>query len=144
MNSVGHIEYVVCITLLNIKMEKEFIPYEQALALKELGFDEECLMYWNDYGKQAVSRFQLLNKINSWSMNYIEAPTFSQVFRWFRVKYDLRIWIESNHGISHFEYVIATTNSDFINKQFNDSSYYKTYEEAELECLKKLIEIVKQ
>ena len=24
-------------------MEKEFIPYEQALALKELGFDEECL-----------------------------------------------------------------------------------------------------
>ena len=23
-------------------MEKEFIPYEQALALKELGFDEHC------------------------------------------------------------------------------------------------------
>ena len=26
-------------------MEKEFIPYEQALALKELGFDEPCLVY---------------------------------------------------------------------------------------------------
>ena len=24
-------------------MNKEFIPYEQTLALKELGFDEECL-----------------------------------------------------------------------------------------------------
>ena len=23
-------------------MEKEFVPYEQALALKELGFDEKC------------------------------------------------------------------------------------------------------
>jgi hypothetical protein len=25
-------------------MEKEFILYEQALALKELGFDEPCLI----------------------------------------------------------------------------------------------------
>ena len=24
-------------------MNKEFIPYEEALALKELGFDEECI-----------------------------------------------------------------------------------------------------
>jgi hypothetical protein len=27
-------------------MEKEFIPYEQALALKELGFDEKCFATW--------------------------------------------------------------------------------------------------
>ena len=26
-------------------MEKEFIPYEQALALKELGFNEPCFAY---------------------------------------------------------------------------------------------------
>ena len=29
-------------------MNKEFIPYDQALELKELGFEEECLGYWND------------------------------------------------------------------------------------------------
>jgi hypothetical protein len=27
-------------------MEKEFIPYKQALALKELGFDEPCLGWY--------------------------------------------------------------------------------------------------
>ncbi len=27
-------------------MNKEFIPYEQALALKELGFDEPCFGYY--------------------------------------------------------------------------------------------------
>ena len=27
-------------------MEKEFIPYKQALALKELGFDEPCLFLY--------------------------------------------------------------------------------------------------
>ena len=71
------------------------------------------------------------------------APTFSQAFRWFREKYDLRIWVESNYGVTKFEYVIATTNPNFIDKQFNDLSAYKTYEEAELACLIKLIEIVK-
>ena len=28
-------------------MEKEFIPYEQALVLKELGFDKECFGYYH-------------------------------------------------------------------------------------------------
>lgn len=28
-------------------MLEQFIPYEQALKLKELGFDEECLGYYN-------------------------------------------------------------------------------------------------
>ena len=28
------------------KMKKEFIPYKQALLLKELGFDEPCLGYY--------------------------------------------------------------------------------------------------
>ena len=27
-------------------MNKEFIPYEQALALKELGFDEPCFGHY--------------------------------------------------------------------------------------------------
>jgi hypothetical protein len=27
-------------------MNKEFVPYEESLALKELGFDEPCLAHW--------------------------------------------------------------------------------------------------
>ena len=29
-------------------MDKEFIPYEQALALKELGFDEPCFRWYDE------------------------------------------------------------------------------------------------
>ena len=29
-----------------MKIENEFIPYEQALALKKLGFDERCFGYY--------------------------------------------------------------------------------------------------
>ena len=119
-------------------MTKEFIPYEQALALKELGFDEPCFGSYDPFGSKQLS----CSGIYTYG-NCIAAPLYQQAFRWFREKYDLRIWIESNYGVLKFEYVIATTNFNFIDKQFNDLSGYKTYEEAELECLKKLIEIVK-
>ena len=29
-------------------MEKEFVPYELAVKLKELGFDEECFGYYTE------------------------------------------------------------------------------------------------
>jgi hypothetical protein len=136
-------------------MEKEFVPYELALKIKQIGFDEECIAY---YQKSAVigndnilpiSFTNMASDFNDYEYSklgvpFYSAPTFSQAFRWFREEYDLRIWIESNHGVSKFEYVIATTNHNFIDKQFNDFSSYKTYEEAELECLEKLIEIVEQ
>jgi ligand-binding sensor domain-containing protein len=129
-------------------MKKEFIPYELALKMKQLGFDEPCFAQWDEmqlYPLQqgGESAYFETNKNSRLSFNTM-APTFSQAFRWFREEYDLRIWIESNHGVSKFEYVIATTNHNFIDKQFNDFSSYKTYEEAELACLEKLIEIVEQ
>jgi hypothetical protein len=136
-------------------MEKEFVPYELVVKLKALGFDEPCLAYYQKsavIGDDTILPIQIRNKASNFNDNeyskmgvpFCSAPTFSQAFRWFREKYDLRIWIESNHGVSKFEYVIATTNHNFIDKQFNDFSSYKTYEEAELECLEKLIEIVEQ
>jgi hypothetical protein len=115
-------------------MEKEFVPYELALELKQLGFDEPCFgVYATKDGYVRKSAYDENG----------DAPLYQQAFRWFREKYDLRIWIESNYGVLKFEHVIATTNPNFIGKQSNDFSSYKTYEEAELDCLKKLIEIVK-
>jgi hypothetical protein len=123
-------------------MEKDFVPYAPSLRLKELGFDEPC------FGFHSKIHGLMMVKTSGSSSLYKDAgeclaPTFSQAFRWFREKYDLRIWVESNYGVTKFEYVIATTNPNFIDKQFNDLSAYKTYEEAELACLIKLIEIVK-
>jgi hypothetical protein len=142
MSLVGHIEYVVCITLQSIKMEKEFIPYEQALYLKELGFDEPCFKYWNDYGKTSINRFQLLDKIDEWSQDYVEAPLYQQAFRWFREKYQLHGKVGIYHFIENtYCYNIVSKNAPhYIHKE----SQFETYEEAELECLIKLIDIVKE
>lgn len=113
-------------------MEKEFIHYEQALALKELGFNKPCFGWYNWTGKD------LFLTDNSYvDINPTSAPTFSQAFRWFREKYDMQL------GICHINggFDCWTNDGDL----FENGKYcnFKTYEEAELECLKKLIEIVK-
>ena len=68
------------------------------------------------------------------------APTFSQAFRWFREKYELRGQIISDYDM--FSYQIYGLIDNAFNL-INGGSVDREYEEAELECLKKLIEIVK-
>lgn len=66
-------------------LEKEFIPYEQALALKELGFDEFCFAYYKDIKGEKV----LLDD----SMNFdgeCDAPLYQQAFRWLYLKLDIK------------------------------------------------------
>ena len=117
-------------------MSKEFIPYEEVLALKELGFDEDCLkevLYVND------------------KFGDFYAPLYQQAFRWFR----------EEHGLVKQDYLFFKKN---VRNAFNiskddgenlyDSCYnsndeeigdgFSTYEEAEFACLNKLIEIVNQ
>ena len=68
----------------------------------------------------------------------------SMAFRWFREKYDLYYLIKvfkDDDGELIFDYVILEDSSD---TESYDDEPYTTYEEAELACLKKLIEIVKK
>ena len=119
-------------------MNKEFIPYEQALALKELGFDEPCQGYYDvDKGYSIGYAFCYSNR-ESQPENGCLAPLYQQAFRWFREKYNLHNGIYPYYD--EYEFQIK----DFrlpTNTPINGG--LMNYEEAELECLKKLIEIVK-
>jgi hypothetical protein len=133
-------------------MNKEFIPYEQALQLKELGFDEECLGYYHTtlsssdvdlvLGK-THNRFYYLVGIPE-DFNTL-APLYQQAFRWFREKYFLDAEIYLNHELGHkfYHYLILQLVRENIEWKSRNITKFKTYEEAELACLKKLIEIVK-
>lgn len=131
-------------------MEKEFVPYAQALELKELGFDEPCFGFYSKiYGLMMV-------KTSGSSSLYKDAgeclsPTFSQAFRWFRDEHKLLhelVSVQENSWLIS----IVDMNSKSVNgvymKSVNlddiDENIPETYEEAELECLKKLIQIVKE
>ena len=77
----------------------------------------------------------------------LDNPTFSQAFRWFREKYDLtweHQFDDSNISLYVGEITYPDNNLDFfkiIEVEYN--GYNKTYEKAQLECLKKLIELCK-
>jgi hypothetical protein len=113
-------------------MENEFVTYEQALALKELGFDRTCLASYADkIFYLATHRNNLSNK------TFIAAPLKQQVFRWFREKYEI-------HGfIIHYSRVMFRWCID-SGDYFEESIKLDTYEEAENACIDKLIEIAKQ
>jgi hypothetical protein len=127
-------------------MNKEFIPYEQALALKELGFNEPCLgRYWiKDFQIRSPKNYNASDeKIDS-----VSAPLYQQAFRWFREKYDLWqdisvfVWdYDKNQLGFHITTYLNPINVNTEKKRHLE--VYETYEEAELECLRKLIQIVK-
>jgi hypothetical protein len=132
-------------------MEKEFIPYEQALALKELGFDEKCFATWIERdirdGGGIVLEMWGDEDTEYTPMSMLIAPLYQQAFRWFREKYKISGEISSDYYLegkdNEWEYNIYQLGKE-------DDGYvgtipiFKTPEEAELECLKKLIEIVKE
>ena len=125
-------------------MEKEFIPYEIALALKELGFREECSAYYSNQ-EELCFKWKTYGNMSTHSLRLIQAPTFSQAFRWFREKYHIIGEVKFKGGkttkTAWYDYVIY---SEIDWNDENPNEQWKKHEEAELECLKKLIEIVKE
>lgn len=129
-------------------MEKEFISYELALTLKKLGFNKPCLGRWlviTEWEEPTGEvRLQIGSKVEDYSKNQCAAPLYQQAFRWFREKYDLQYTIVWN---KHYP---DTPNEWNVRKNWKDEliipygygGMCKTYEEAELDCLRKLIEIV--
>jgi DNA-binding SARP family transcriptional activator len=126
-------------------MKKEFILYEQALELKELGFDETCMFpYFYANTNYIDSTYIDLANHNA-TEKLVSAVLYQQAFRWFREKYNLDSYILCTYiGVTsqkNNEYSFAIQHCDDYD-YFVDADRY-TYEEAELACLKKLIEITK-
>lgn len=133
-------------------MEKEFIPYKQALALKELGFNRRTLAQYNTHqGNEWILTLDLSGEGQyPKGSSACIAPTFSQAFRWFREKYNLKGFIGFRPNVKQFDchvYDMSLSGTEYVKQrtleEFNKDPKVGTYEEAELECLKKLIEIVK-
>jgi hypothetical protein len=116
-------------------MNKEFIPYDLAIQFRELGFDEECIGFYNIHlDVIPIDSEPYTTKSIDGSILY------QQAFKWFREKYQLYAWIKVEYeygGVTPTFYITGKRQEDIAGGAF------ETFEEAELACLKKLIEIVK-
>lgn len=124
-------------------MKEQFLPYEESLTLKKLGFKEDCL------ARHRKKQFQFYVAIGPYDYNTrpisetdISAPLYQQAFKWFRDTHKL------NGQIAYCEYGIKSENSwsftldNPTGEQFWEGKF-KSYEAAELSCIRKLIKIVK-
>ena len=131
-------------------MKNEFIPYEQSLELKELGFDEPCFgKIYADGGSEQLS-YPYKNSDQIGKVTSCSAPLYQQVFRWFREKYNLRGFIGFRPNVKQFDchvYDMSLSGKEYVKQrtyeEFQKDPKFGTYEEAELECVKELISIVK-
>jgi hypothetical protein len=149
-------------------MNKEFIPYEQALALKELGFNEPCFaMYqknkkiWFCGKNNWITNFEIEPDDNTLKLHIekyphnvsliggeyflqscanFTTPLYQQAFRWFREKHGLSSYVRliNLQGKSYWKIDKVETED----KIKGYSSFENSYEGSELECLKKLIELI--
>jgi hypothetical protein len=120
-------------------MEKEFVTYELAIKLKELGFDETCCGYYDHMIKELDTISSEVCERLCKHDTHIKAPTFSQSFRWFREKHKLHSGIYPYYD----EYEFQIKNFRLPTNTPINGGLMK-YEEAELACLTKLIEIIEE
>jgi hypothetical protein len=87
-------------------MEKEFVTYEIASELKELGFDEPCLEAYDKNGMLYHSHKtdKLFTTLNSNLSTQCSAPLYQQVFGWF----------EDNYSELFYEYYVY--HNDYFQK----------------------------
>lgn len=131
-------------------MEKEFVSYELSLALKEIGYQSPSpiggyrggAIFYYDKGSELF-----YDGLPMYSSSYHEgqiiAPLYSQAFRWFREKHFIHsniIWLDETKS-----WAISINKMKYyknIKDKYRSYLSFSTYEEAQLECLEKLIEIV--
>ena len=124
-------------------MEKNFIPYEESVALEALGFNEPCFAGYSILTEKIEFYSKPLLTRDSFT---VDAPIYSQAFRWFKKEYGIFVSIVPNkYGSldSFIGWIYIPLNGSTKDIDVGGRKGYNTPEETELACLRKLIEIVK-
>ena len=136
-------------------MNKEFVSYDLALILKELGFDEPCLAFKDfDHSLEIGD----VTKNSSWSSEIISVPLYQQAFRWLRETYNIDVDIIRDsevHYQDETKWIVKVSNwNDIRVKEFSiahlkfpDTSHHidlKSYDEALKIGLEEALKFIKK
>jgi len=137
-------------------MENLFVTYEQALALKQIGFDEPCLAYYScsffmdTEDSPTFKMWEILSTLKENKNSFIfflkndcTAPIKQQVFKWGREKHNLHHKIMSHGDWDNlqYQYIISGTNiPESCHMYFFVDA--NSYEQAESACIDEIIKII--
>ena len=133
-------------------MKEQFVPYELALKLKELGFDEECL---GAYNQSDNNKFMIAPQLSSYEINtgknsdrtdinVVTAPLWQQAFDWFRERHnhsgEVYFYSSADFGKWHFDIEPLKLDGERFTTPVKEG--FQTYSLARESCIEKLIEII--
>lgn len=149
-------------------MKEQFVSYDVALKLKELGFDEKCFAYFNEHKR--LSQFPdlnvfwnsnkeisfnrglryLLNK-NKADLTMCLAPLWQQAIDWLREKHEIFIainyWgkrnVTPNNSVLYPNKYNYTICQELTPKEKWIEAWYGNYNEAREQAILKALELIK-
>lgn len=121
-------------------MKKEdFANYEQSIAVKKLGFNEPCISAYNTHDKSVGYALNISSEYSAVNYNEGESPISrplkSQIFRFFRDKYNFDSWIYTSTGNVYYYAILLA------GRYVKESRNYNSHEEAENACVDRLIDV---
>lgn len=138
-------------------MKNEFIPYELAVELKVLGFDERCLAGYRNYGGIKLmttiknASYPIIENIGYGKYGHqnnhvVKAPLYQQAFDWLREKHYLyAVLIPTITMDWTFKITTVIMNQVEVPPYKEVHFYdYSTYEEVRSESLKTMIQMIKE
>ena len=131
-------------------MENEFVSYEIALALKELGFESPYpiggyqggKVFYYENGELYYDGRPMYS--SDYHSGQILAPLYQQAFRWFRKVHRIEGWVQPYLSPEPRRCEAKYWDGGRTPSTGTSIGIYDTYKEAELECLIKLISILKE
>lgn len=130
------------------KIEDEFVTYDLALRMKQLGFNKPCMScFFNDGAKEffpgsVSSANEFTQKMLE--LGHVPTPTWQSAFSWFRKEYGLSGWVNESFVGNSRQGVISIKSEIGLKYYPTTTNFFDTYEEAQQSCLEKLIEIVEK
>lgn len=125
-------------------LDNEFVSFEIAKQLKELGFREECFAYWKMINNQPVLLLQSMHianeKIAGYSSNHIDdavdRPMWFQVYRWLKTTYNFDVSVNKKWREESWEWKLYLKDSS--------EALCDNYSEEEIESKEKAQELLMQ
>ena len=106
-----------------------FLPYQESLLMKNLGFDSECIGGYS--GETLVIATQ-----DGFEDVDCKAPKYTQAFNWFKEHHDLSHASDLDYKGKGFCSIIRLDGED-VGRVIAD-----TYEELQLRCIREFIDIL--
>lgn len=141
-------------------IEELFIPYNESMKMRAIGFDEPCLGKFAHFSLKPAPEM-LIYKNSIFGENYMGRNTdddinntieqdctailYQQAFQYFRDKYNLypEIGLHDREDTSTWRFTISILGYYHLayNQNVSQEPYFKSYAEVQLAYIKKLIEI---